>query len=216
MKSLQPLQINKPILMLQYKNDHIRANTDTTKDHNKKIYRKIKSSKTKQKSPQVERKRLYIGNLSKNSSEEDIAKLFGFRTTPYLSENCFIEMSTGRKNRNYAFITAPEHICNELIKLNGVTFQDMCLKVQDARQSDTRFSEKRNITKSSFERNLKNAADSIYSPNRFELLNCETTENDVNDHPYHKDMSIVGIDTINHHSRYKQLKRPQVVADRFP
>ena len=117
-------------------------------------------------------------------------------------------MSTGRKNRNYAFITAPEHICNEPIKLNSVTFQDMCLKVQDARQSDTRFSKKRNITKSSFERNLKSAADSIYSPNRFELLNCETTENDVNDHPYHKDTSIVGIDTINHHSRYKQLKRP--------
>ena len=216
MKSLQPLQINKPILMLQYKNHHMRANTDTTKDHNKKIYRKIKSSKTKQKSPQIERKRIYIGNLTKNSSEEDIAELFGLRTTPYLSENCFSEMSTGRKNRNYAFITAPEHICNEPIKLNTVTFQDMCLKVQDARQSDTGFSKKRNITKSSFERNLKSAADSIYSPNRFELLNCETTENDVNDHPYHKDTSIVGIDTRNHHSRYKQLKRPQVVADRFP
>ena len=202
--------------MLQFKNHHMRANTDTTKDHNKKIYRKIKSSKTKQKSPQIERKRIYIGNLTKNSSEEDIAELFGLRTTPYLSENCFSEMSTGRKNRNYAFITAPEHICNEPIKLNSVTFQDMCLKVQDARQSYTGFSKKRNITKSSFERNLKSAADSIYSPNRFELLNCETTENDVNDHPYHKDTSIVGIDTINHHSRYKQLKRPQVVADRFP
>ena len=72
--------------MLQYKNHDIRANTDTTKDHNKRIYRKIKSSKTKQKSPQVERKRIYIGNLSKNSSEEDIAELFGLRTTPYLSE----------------------------------------------------------------------------------------------------------------------------------
>ena len=118
-------------------------------------------------------------------------------------KTCFIEMPTGRKNRNYAFITALEYVCN---KLNGVTFQHMCLKVREARQSDTRFTERRNITKSSFERNMKTEADSIYSPNRFELLNCETTENDENDHPYHKDTSIVGIDTINHHSKYKIIK----------
>ena len=43
-------------------------------------------------------------------------------------------MYPGRKNRNYAFTTAPEHVCNELIRLNGVIFQDMCLKVQEARQ----------------------------------------------------------------------------------
>ena len=92
----------------------------------------------------------------------------------------------------------------------------MCLKVQEARQSDTRFNERRNITKFSFERNMRSAADSIDSPNRFELLNCETKENDENNHPYHKDTSIVGSDTINHHSRYKQSKRPEVVVYRFP
>ena len=86
---------------------------------------------------------------------------------------------------------------------NGETFQDMYLKVQEARQSNTSYNEKRNIIKSSFKRNMKNAADNIYSPNRFEILNCETKENDENDHPYHKDTSIVGIGTINHHSRYK-------------
>ena len=67
---------------------------------------------------------IYIGNLSKNSNEEDIAELFGLRTTSYLSENCFIEMPKGRKNRNYDFVTAPQHACNELIKLNGLTFQE--------------------------------------------------------------------------------------------
>ena len=63
---------------------------------------------------------------------------------------------------------------------------------------------------------MKSAADSIYSPNRFELLNCETTENDGNDHPYHKDTSIVGINTRNHFSRYKQSKQPEIVTNRFP
>ena len=155
--------------------------------------------------------------MSKNSSEEDIAELFSLRTTPYLSGNCFIKMPTGRTHRNYAFITVPEHVCNELTKLNGVTFQDMHLKVQEARQSDTTFNESKNITKSSFDRNMKSAVDSIYSPNRVELLNCEATENDENDPPYHKDTSIVVFDTVNHHSIYKQLKRPEaVVVNRFP
>ena len=151
--------------------------------------------------------------MSKTSSQEDRAELFDLRTTPYLSENCFIEMPKGRKNRNYAFVTAPQHVCNELIKLNGVTFQDMCLKVQETRQSSTRFNEKGNIIKPSFERNMESAADNIYSPNRVELLNCETTENDKNDHRYHKHTSIVGTDAINHHSRYKQSKQPDVVSD---
>ena len=68
--------------------------------------------------------------MNKNSSEEDIAKLFGLRATPYLLENCFIEMPTGRKNRNYAFITAPDHACHEPIRLNGAAFQDMSLKLK--------------------------------------------------------------------------------------
>ena len=38
----------------------------------------------------------------------------------------------------------------------------MCLKVQEARGQDTRFNERLDITKSSFEKNVKNAADSIY------------------------------------------------------
>ena len=154
--------------------------------------------------------------MSKSSSEQDIAELFGIRTTSYLPGNCFTEIHTGRKNRNYTFITAPEQVSNELIKLNGVTFQDMYLEVQEARQSDARFNKRKNITKSSFEGNMKSAADSIYSPNRFELLNCETTKNDENDNSDHKNTSIVGSDSINYHSRCKQSKRPEVVVNRFP
>ena len=52
-----------------------------------------------------------------------------------------------------------------------------------------------------FRKKYQQAADSIYSPNRFELLNCEATENDESDRSYQKDTNIVGSDTINHHSR---------------
>ena len=91
----------------------------------------------------------------------------------------------------------------------------MHLKFQEARQSDTTFTERRNISKHSFERNMNSAADRIYSANRFELLNCEATENNENDHLY-KDTSIVGSGTINHDFRYKQSKRPEVFVNRFP
>ena len=147
--------------------------------------------------------------MNKNSSEEDIAELFGLRATPYLLENCFIEIPTGRKNRNYALITAPEHARREPTKPNGAAPRDTPPEAQEARQSDTRLNEKGNITKPSFERYMKSAADSIYFPNRFESLNFETTENDEND------TSVAGSHTINH-SRYKQSKRPEVVANRFP
>ena len=85
--------------------------------------------------------------MSKNSSEHDILELFGLRTTSYLSENCFIEMSTGRMDQNCAFVTALECICYELMKLNGTSFQKMRLKVQETRQSDTSFNKRRNIAK---------------------------------------------------------------------
>ena len=51
---------------------------------------------------------------------------------------------------------------------------------------------------------MNSAAHSIYSPNRFELLNCEVTEKNENDHLYHQDISTVGSNTINHDFRYKQ------------
>ena len=65
-----------------------------------------------------------IWNLSKISSEQYITELFDLRSTSYLSENCFTETPTGRKKgnfKNFAFITAPEHGCNELMRLSGIT-----------------------------------------------------------------------------------------------
>ena len=58
---------------------------------------------------------------------------------------------------------------------------------------------------------MKSAADNIHSPNHFELLNCEITKNDDNDHPYHKDSFTVSSDKVNHFSKYKQSKRPKAV-----
>ena len=53
----------------------------------------------------------------------------------------------------------------------------MCLDVQEARHSDTRFNERKILQSLLLKKNIKSIADSTYSPSRFDLLNCETTEN---------------------------------------
>ena len=92
----------------------------------------------------------------------------------------------------------------------------MRLDFQQVRQSDASFNESRNIAKSSFERNVKSAVENINSPNRFELLNCETTEKEENNQSYDKDTSIVYSNTVNPYCKYEQSKRPEEVAKRFP
>ena len=37
------------------------------------------------------------------------------------------------QSKGFAFITAPHHVTNELIKLNGVQFQGRCLILEEAR-----------------------------------------------------------------------------------
>ena len=88
-------------------------------------------------------------------------------------------------------------------------------KLHEARRSDTSFNGSKIIINSSFERNVKDAADNICSPNRFELPNCEIMESDENDQPYDEDTSIVGSDTMSHYSECEQQKRSGVVVNKF-
>ena len=84
--------------MLQYENHHIMTNTDTTKKTKitaRQITEKSNPGTPNTKPPQLERKLIYLGNLSKNASEQDIFELFGLRTSSYLFENRFIEMPAG-------------------------------------------------------------------------------------------------------------------------
>ena len=73
---------------------------------------------------------MYVRNLHENLTESDLVELFGLRSTNYLIDNCSIEMSklqqNGRHN-GHAFILAPCHISNELVKLYGLEFH--CRKI---------------------------------------------------------------------------------------
>ena len=42
------------------------------------------------------------------------------------------------KSRGFAFISCPDHVCNTLIKLNGIDFLEICIIVEEARSTRSR------------------------------------------------------------------------------
>ena len=81
-------------------------------------------------------KTLYVGNLNKNVTEQDLIELFGLRTTNYLRNTCRVKLilcSKTNNSRGFAFVTGPEYVLNELVKLNGIEFQEKLLVIEKAK-----------------------------------------------------------------------------------
>ena len=86
-------------------------------------------------------KEVYVGNLNKDVTINDLNKLFGLKTTRYLQESCSIELPTNEKTgkcRGFAFISCHDHVCNKLIKQNGIDFLETCIVVEEARSTRSR------------------------------------------------------------------------------
>ena len=79
--------------------------------------------------------KLFIGNLNVNVTIDDIYELFGLKTTKYLRSNTYVEMPLNRngQTRGFAFVTAPDHVRNELLKLNNIQFREKNLIIEAAR-----------------------------------------------------------------------------------
>ena len=62
--------------------------------------------------------------------------LFGLAATPFLKTSCSVEIATcdkTGKSKNFAFINVPEHVHNELMKLNGIEFYGRQLVIEEAK-----------------------------------------------------------------------------------
>ena len=66
---------------------------------------------------------------------DDIYELFGLKATKYLRSNTYVEMPLNRngQTRGFAFVTAPDHVRNELLKLNNIRFTEKNLVIVAAR-----------------------------------------------------------------------------------
>ena len=74
------------------------------------------------------------------------------RNTKYLTQKCYVNMSTNSntgKKKYFAFVTAPDHVTTELIKLNGIHFSSKYIIVEEAKNKSTAFSEA-NVLRTSF------------------------------------------------------------------
>ena len=92
-------------------------------------------------------KNIFVGNLPENINKQDICELFGLNSTSYLRDTCNIDFPINNKTgkfRGFAFIRAPAHITNELIKLDGIAYRDNELRVEDA--TSTRKRTRNNIS----------------------------------------------------------------------
>jgi TatD DNase family protein len=81
-------------------------------------------------------KRIYVGNLAVNVTQEDLAQLFGLQTTPYLRSSCGCELATDDKtgkSKGFAFITVPEHVASALMNLNGIEFYGRQLVIEESK-----------------------------------------------------------------------------------
>ena len=84
-----------------------------------------------------------MGNLPKDITKQDICELFGLDSTSYLRDTCYIEFpinSKTRKFKGFAFISAPAHITDELVKLDGIAYHDNVLRAEDATSTRKRTS----------------------------------------------------------------------------
>ena len=79
--------------------------------------------------------KLLIGNLNVNVIIDDTYRLFGLKTTNYMRFNTYVEMSLNRngQTRRFAFVTAQDHVNNELLKSNNIQFRDKNLVIEAAR-----------------------------------------------------------------------------------
>ena len=79
---------------------------------------------------------IYVGNLDSNVSIEDISDFFGLKSTAYLRTNCHVGFplkQQTQKTKGHVYITTPKHVCDELVKLNGVEFKGKFLFIEIAK-----------------------------------------------------------------------------------
>ena len=90
---------------------------------------------------------IWIGNLTRHTTKEEISQVLGVGTTPFLREHVRIKLYTNsrEKSRSYAIISGPKHILDTILTLNGkITLDSRILIIEpiSAKKSTTPYNPK--------------------------------------------------------------------------
>ena len=79
--------------------------------------------------------KLFIGNLNVDVTIDDIYELIALKIRKHLRSNTYVEVSLNcnGQTRGFVFVTAPNHVRNELLKLNNIQFREKNLTIEAAR-----------------------------------------------------------------------------------
>jgi len=69
-------------------------------------------------------------------TNDELIQLFGLGATPFLQKTCCVDVACDEKtgkSKNFAIVTAPEHVHAELIKLNGIEFYGRQIVIEEAK-----------------------------------------------------------------------------------
>ena len=81
--------------------------------------------------------KIFIGNRNVNVTIHNIYELFGLKTTKYLRSNTYLKVPLNRngQTKGFAFVTAPDHVRNEILKLINIQFREKILIIEAARSN---------------------------------------------------------------------------------
>ena len=91
-----------------------------------------------------------MGNLPEDIPKQNICESFSLNSTSYLRDTCNIDFPINNKTgkfKGFAFIRAPAHITDELIKLDDIAYHENELRVEDT--TSTRKRTRNNISNKS-------------------------------------------------------------------
>ena len=140
---------------------------------------------------------MHVGNLDENISEEDLHELFGLKSTRYLQDTCKVEVIKDKRkgiSRKFAYVTASDHVSKELLKLNGKTFKERPLTIEEVNKLPN--SPVQSPTKTS-----PSVVINHYPENQTTFQNKRTSQNNLPIVPGKQKYRNVTIQKINFHPK---------------
>ena len=114
-KDTQPIHESHSLKQQQQQQQH---QTEERFSEESLPWEKVTTKQQNNRNQNIEKMKLFVGNLNQSITEKDLNEQFGLECTPYLQETCSIEMSKNKnmgQSKGFAFLNVPAHVRDELL-----------------------------------------------------------------------------------------------------